>query len=287
MQNLINVFSDFYKYNILTYVDTLIDSPIKLVTLILDILIVTYLVYFFIKITKGTRAWQLLKGIGVFIIATWLTKFLNLNILNYILEYFMTYIVIILIVIFQPELRRALEQIGRTRFRKYFELDNDLEKDTKEAIYKTSIAILEMSKINLGALIVFERDIMLNDIISTGISIKSEISPQLLVNIFCTKTPLHDGAVIIKENKIEAAACMLPLINNPDTEKKYGTRHRAAMGITFESDSIAIVVSEETGQISIAKDGKLTMINNDDEIKNFLIKNLLHKNYKSKIRKEK
>lgn len=283
MHNLIVFFNSFYENNVLTYVNMLKENPIKLITLILDILIVTYLVYFFIKITKGTRAWQLLKGICVFIIATWLTQLLNLNILNYILESFMTYIVIILIVIFQPELRRALEQIGRTKFRNYFELDDDLEKDIKEAIYKTCIAVNEMSKINLGALIVFERDIMLNDIIGTGIAMNSEISPQLLVNIFCTKTPLHDGAVIIKENKIAASACMLPLINNPDTEKKYGTRHRAAMGITFESDSVAIVVSEETGQISVAKDGKLTKIINDDEIKKFLISNLIQKNYKSRV----
>lgn len=275
MQEIKNIFVQYYQNNIVTYVNELKAYPIKLVTLIIDLIIVTSLICFIIKITKGTRAWQLLKGICVFVIATFLTQLLKLNILNYILESFMSYIVIILIVIFQPELRRALEQIGRTKLRNYFDLDRGSEKDTKEAIYKTCIAVNEMAKAKTGALIIFERDIMLNDIISTGIEMNSVISPQLLVNIFCTRTPLHDGAVIIKDNKIQAAACMLPLMNNQDIEKKYGTRHRAAMGVTAESDCIAIVVSEETGQISFGKSGKLVKVNDDEEIKRYLMYNLL------------
>lgn len=242
-----------------------------------------YLLYTFVRLARDTRAWQLLKGIFVLIIATGLTKVLNLYILNYILNYFMTYIVIILIVIFQPELRRALEQIGTNRFSKYFGIEKDMETKTKESIYKIVIAALEMSKSKTGALIVFERDIRLNDITNTGIEINAEISPQLLVNIFCTKTPLHDGAVIIKDNLIKAAACMLPLSNNQDIEKKYGTRHRAAIGITAESDSIVVVVSEETGKISVTKDGKMITDVNGTNLKNFLLSNLtLNSNKKNK-----
>jgi len=268
-------FEAFYANNIVKYLQTLHSEPIKLITLIIDLLIVVYLLYKFVKIARDTRAWQLLKGIFILIVATGVTKLLNLYILSYILNYFMTYIVIILIVIFQPELRRALEQIGTNKLSKYFGIEKDIETKTKESIYKIVIAVLEMSKQKTGALIVFERDIRLNDVINTGIEINAEISPQLLVNIFCTKTPLHDGAVIIKDNLIKAAACMLPLSNDRDIEKKYGTRHRAAIGITAESDSIVIVVSEETGKISVTKDGKMITDVDEAKLKEFLLSNFI------------
>ena len=180
-----------------------------------------------------------------------------------------------LVVIFQPELRRALEQIGTNKFTHLFGIEKDLETRTREDIYKIVIAVEEMAKTKTGALIVMQRDIGLNDIVSTGIEINSEISPQLLVNIFVPNTPLHDGAVIISNNKISAAACILPLANGQDISKDLGTRHRAAVGISKETDAVVIVVSEESGKISIAKDGTLIADVREDELKKILIKSII------------
>ena len=215
-----------YQNRVVGYLDTLYQNPIKLIMLILDISIVLFLAYKLLKLAKDTRAWQLLKGIILLIIVTWISSILGLNILNYILTSFMTYGVLILIVIFQPELRRALEQLGTNKLTRFFGIDKDLETKTKENIYKIVIAALELSKNKIGALIVLERDIKIKDIINTGILMKSEISPQLLVNIFEPKTPLHDGAVVISENQITAAACMLPLASDKDIAKELGTRHK-------------------------------------------------------------
>ena len=264
-----------YQNRVVGYLDTLYQNPIKLIMLILDISIVLFLAYKLLKLAKDTRAWQLLKGIILLIIVTWISSILGLNILNYILTSFMTYGVLILIVIFQPELRRALEQLGTSKLTRFFGIDKDLETKTKEDIYKIVIAALELSKNKIGALIVLERDIKIKDIINTGILMKSEISPQLLVNIFEPKTPLHDGAVVISENQITAAACMLPLASDKDIAKELGTRHRAGIGISKESDAIAIIVSEETGKISIAKDGTLIADVKEEALKKILIKNVV------------
>ena len=199
---------------IMNYLKTLPQNPLKIFLLILDLTIVIYLIVKLVGLIKGTRALQLLKGIIFLIIITIVSGILQLNILNYILTSFMTYGVILLIVIFQPELRRALEQLGSNKINKFFGIDKDIATKTKENIYKIIIAATELSKTKTGALIVIERDIKLKDIMDTGIPIDSEISPQLLVNIFTPKTPLHDGAVVISENRIKAAACMLPLSND-------------------------------------------------------------------------
>ena len=275
LENFGKIFTNFYENNILVYLETLYQYPIKLILLILDITIVTFLVIKFLKIMKDTRAWQLLKGIAFLIIVTALSGIFELKILNYILTSFMTYGVLILIVIFQPELRRALEQLGSNKISKFFGLDKEIESKIKENIYKITIAATEMARTNTGALIVIERDIKIKDIIDTGIIIDSEISPQLLVNIFVPNTPLHDGAVIISENKIMAAACMLPLASDKYIAKELGTRHRAAIGISKESDAIAIVVSEETGKISVAKDGTLIADLKEDALRKILIKNMI------------
>jgi len=232
-----------------------------------------------IKIVKDSRAWQLLKGIFFLIIATALSSLLGLNILNYLLNSVMTYGVLAIIVIFQPELRRALEQLGTNRLTKFFGIDKDIATKTKEDIYKIAIATMELSNSKTGALIVMERDIELKDIISTGVMMNSEISPQLLVNIFVPNTPLHDGAVIIGNNKIQAAACMLPLAGDKDIAQELGTRHRAAIGISKESDAIAIVVSEETGKISVAKDGVLIADIKEEALKKILIKHIVTKRF--------
>lgn len=275
LENLSKTFSNFYQNNILGYFQQLYQYPIKLIILLIDITIVVFLIYKLLQIVKGTRAWQLLKGIALLIIITALSSILELKILNYILTSFMTYGVLILIVVFQPELRRALEQLGTNKVSKYFGLDKDMATKTKEDIYKIVIATQELAKSKTGALIVIERDIQIKDIIDTGIILDSEISPQLLVNIFTPKTPLHDGAVIISQNKIKSAACMLPLASDKDIAKELGTRHRAAIGISKESDAIAIVVSEETGKISIAKDGTLIVDLKEETLKKILIKNII------------
>ena len=280
MLNLGEIMHTFYEQNILSYIQSLQEYPIKLVSLIIDISIVLLLVYELIKIVKGSRAWQLIKGIAFLVIATALSKILNLYILNYILSMIMDWGVILIIIIFQPEIRRALEQLGGTnKFSRFFGFDKDIVTRTKEDIYKVVIAVFELAKTHTGALIVIERDIKINDIIGTGIPMNAEVSPQLLVNIFVPNTPLHDGAVVISENKIAAAACMLPLASDQDIAKELGTRHRAGIGISKESDALAIIVSEETGKVSVAKDGTLIADVREDVLKKILISNVVTKRF--------
>ena len=269
-------FQNFYQTDIIEYVSGLYEHPFRLVSIIIDLVIVIFLVYKAFDMLKETRAWQLLKGIVFLVVITLLSGMLKLNILYYILSSLMSYGVILLIIVFQPELRRGLEQLGTTnRLSQFFGIDKDINAKTKETIYKIAIAAVELSKQKKGALIVIERDIRIQDIISTGIIMNSEISPQLLVNIFEPKTPLHDGAVIISKNQIAAASCMLPLSNDKDIARELGTRHRAAIGISKESDALVVVVSEETGKISIAKDGTLIADVREDVLKKILIKNLV------------
>ena len=264
-----------------SYMTELSQTPFRLLSLILDIVIVGYIIYKFIKSARNSRVWQLLKGIILILIVTLLSDVLELKILNFILTFFMPYGVIALIVIFQPELRRMLEQLGTNKISKYFGFDKDMATKTKEDIYKIVIAAEELAKSKTGGLIVIERDIQINDIIDTGVKIGAEVSPQLIVNLFTPNTPLHDGAVIIAKNQIAAAACILPLADDKDIAKEVGTRHRAGLGISKESDAIAIIISEETGKISVAKDGTLIADVKADVLKNLLIKNVVMKKFGS------
>lgn len=293
MSNLVNGMSTNLGEIILGYTQQLYTNPLKLVTLIIDLGIVILLIVKLFNIVKDSRAGQLLRGIALIIVAMALSSLLQLNILNYILTSFMTYGVV-LVVIFQPELRRSLEELGSNKLTRFFGIDKDIETKTKEEIYKVAIAAFELSKAKTGALIVIERDIVIKDIIATGVAIDAEISPQLLVNIFIPNTPLHDGAVVISGGRIKAAACMLPLAGDKDIARELGTRHRAAIGISKESDAIAVVVSEETGKVSIAKDGVLIADVKEETFKKILIKNLITKrnietvdNLKNKIKEEK
>ena len=270
---------NFYNENILNYFKSFHENPFELISLIIDLAIVIFLCYCFFRIVKGSRAWQLIKGIIFLILATWISGLFNLRILNAILTGIMNWGVIAVIVIFQPELRRALEQLGTNKFTRFFGIDKDIATKTKEDIYKVVIAVQELAKSKTGALIVIERDINIQDIIASGIPMEAEVSPQLLVNIFVPKTPLHDGAVVISNNKIAAAACVLPLANDADIAKELGTRHRAAIGISKESDSIAVVVSEETGKVSVAKDGTLIADVREDVLKKILITNIVTKRF--------
>lgn len=255
------------------FINELQGNPWEIIALILDVIVVGFLIYEFVRIAKKSKVWQLVKGIAFLIIITFLSGILKLRILNFIMTSIMTYGVIAMLIIFQPELRRALEQLGSSNtFSKIFGIDTSLKAKTKEDIYRIVIAVEELAKHKTGALIVFERDIKLQDIIDTGVIMDSEISPQLLCNIFVPNTPLHDGAVIISNNKISSAACILPLADDKDIARELGTRHRAAIGISKESDAIAVVVSEETGKISIAKDGTLIADVKDDALKHILIK---------------
>lgn len=278
---------NFYKDSIVAYIKSLQSNPFELITLILDLSIVVFLLYCFFKIVKGSRAWQLIKGIALLILATWVSGLLNLKILNWILTGIMNLGVIAIIVIFQPELRRALEQLGTNKLAQFFGIEKDLATKTKEDIYKIVIAATELSKTKTGALIVIERDIKIQDIIATGIPMNAEVSPQLLVNIFVPKTPLHDGAAVISGNKITAAACVLPLADDKDIAKELGTRHRAAIGISRESDSIVVVVSEETGKISVAKDGTLIADVREDVLKKILISNVVTKRFTTEKKERK
>lgn len=270
-----NALQNFFQTQIVANINN--TSPLTFVTAVLDVIIVLFLIYKAFGLLKGTRAWQLLKGIVVLIAITLISGYLKLTILNYILTSVMSYGVIMLIIVFQPELRRALEQLGTTnKISRILGMEKDLNAKKKENIYKVAIAAVELAKQRKGALIVIEREIKIQDIISTGIIMNSEISPQVLVNIFEPNTPLHDGAVVISDNKIAAASCMLPLADDKDIARELGTRHRAAIGVSKESDALVVVVSEETGKMSIAKDGTLIADVREDVLKKILIKNLIN-----------
>ena len=267
--------TNFYETNIVSYIENLQEHPLDLFMLILDLLIVGFLVVKLFKSIRHTRASQLAKGIMILIIITWLSGLLHLYVFNAIMTAIMNWGVLALMIIFQPELRRGLEQLGTNQFSKLIGIDKSIEFKTKENIYRIVIAATELSKTRAGAWIVIERDIKINDIIDTGIARDSEISPQLLVNIFTPRTPLHDGAVVISDNKIAAASCMLPLADDKDIARELGTRHRAAIGISKETDCVAVVVSEETGKISIAKEGTLIADVKEETLKKILIKYLI------------
>ena len=293
-ENLKLSFSGIWN-SFLSYMTELSQSPFRLLTLLLDLVIVAYILYKFIVYAKKSRVWQLLKGILFILIITAISEVLQLKILNFLLTFFMPYGVIALIVIFAPELRRMLEQLGTNKITKYFGIYKDIEVKTKEDIYKIVIASTELTKTKTGGLIVIERDINISDIIESGVKIDSDVSPQLIVNLFTPNTPLHDGAVIISNNKIAAAACILPLADDKEIAKEIGTRHRAGIGISKESDAIAIIVSEETGKISVAIDGNLIADVKEEALKNILIKNMINKRFavernrrvkKLKIKKE-
>lgn len=226
---------------------------------IIDILIVAYAIYKGIKLLRETRAAQLVKGILVLVVALQLSSFLNLYMVNYILANTMQVGLIAILVMFQPELRRALEKMGRSKFGKIFSFDDDdIEEKNTNTITQICEAVANLSENRTGALIILERDTRIGDIIRTGVNLNSDVSAELLINIFVPNTPLHDGAVIIRNNRIIAASCFLPLTQNSELNIELGTRHRAAIGITETSDCISLVVSEETGKISLALDGTLT-----------------------------
>lgn len=222
---------------------------------IVDILIVSYVIYKLIILLRGTRAIQLLKGIIV-VLLTWLVSYwFDLRTLQWMMNQMFTFGVLAIIIIFQPELRRALEQLGRGKL--FSRTSSDEDQDVNERIGEVMKAVNYLAKRKIGALLVFERNTGLNEYIESGIRIESMITSELLINIFIPNTPLHDGAVVVRNNQIMAAGCYLPLSENPFISKELGTRHRAAIGMSEHSDAICIVVSEETGQVSLSMNGQI------------------------------
>ena len=247
------------------------------ITDIIDILIIAYLTYKLYELMKETRAEQLVKGIFIIFIALRISEILNLRTFHWILSNTMTVGLMAIIVVFQPELRRILEQLGRTNI---ISRTNSISKES-DTINEVVQASLSLSRQKIGALIVFERKTGINEIIQTGTNLNADVSRELLINIFIPNTPLHDGAVVIRRNYIKAAACFLPLTENKNLNKELGTRHRAALGITEKSDSLSLVVSEETGNISIAINGKLYRDLSEERLRNMLSINLISEKTKT------
>lgn len=244
-------------------------------THIIEILLLAVIIYQILKWFKDTRAWSLFKGIIVIVAFVLVAYLLNMTIILWLFTKTLNVIIIALFIVFQPELRRALEQLGRKNFVSAIIGSGDYEDDVKSHEKRNNEivkATAEMSKTMIGALIVVEHEVRLSEYERTGIALDSLISSQLLVNIFEHNTPLHDGAVFIRENRVIAATCYLPLSDNMELSKSLGTRHRAALGISEVSDSLTIVVSEETGLVSIAKDGRLFQGIDSDRLKKELNK---------------
>ena len=220
---------------------------------IVDILIVAFLIYRLILLTRKTNSYNLAKGLLLFLIALWMAEILELNMISFILRKATELGVVVLVILFQPELRHILEKIG-SRFSSRSSLEDP---EVTSAITQTVMACADMAESRTGALIVFERYVSLQSVISTGTVIDSEVSSELLKNIFYNKAPLHDGAVIVRDGRIAAAGCVLPLSSSTTISKDLGMRHRAGIGISEQSDALAVIVSEETGSISCAVDGTL------------------------------
>lgn len=236
---------------------------------LIDVIVVAYVFYKLYKLIEETRAEQLLKGIVVLLVFTKISEILKLYTINFIFGKTIEVGLIALLIVFQPELRKGLERMGRARFlgKSLIELQKE---EQKRIVGELVEAIGALSRQNIGALIVFKQTTGLNDVIDTGTRINGEISSGILINIFIPNTPLHDGAVIIEDEQIRAAGCLLPLTDKKDLNKDLGTRHRAAIGITEDSDCIVLVVSEETGAISYVVNGKIERYLDLDKLKEYL-----------------
>lgn len=235
---------------------------------VLDILVVAFFLYRIYILIRDTRATALLKGLVFLGLFTVLAGWLQLHVVSWILDKLMTVLIVALPVVFQPELRRALEQIGRGKFYVSSRMMNEIEWD--HVIDDVVDAAMVMSANKIGALIVFERSVGLDDRIDTGIRIEGLVSKELLGNIFIVNTPLHDGAVIIRENRVMAAGCLLPLTRDHSLSSELGTRHRAAIGMSEQADCVVVVVSEETGIVSYTYGGHIYRGQDAESLRNIL-----------------
>ena len=241
---------------------------------VIEIIIIAVVLYNILLWIMNTKAWALLKGIIVVALFAVVAYLLNLKTILWIAGKTISVGIIALVIIFQPELRRALEQLGRKRFMlRFFNFGDNSDKDERFSV-KTADEIVDacykMGAVKTGALIVIEQDIVLEEYIKTGIPVDGIVTSQLLINIFEHNTPLHDGAVIIRGNRVVAATCYLPLTDNVNLSKALGTRHRAGVGISEATDSLTIIVSEETGKVSVAFGGELIHYIDSDSLKNKL-----------------
>ncbi len=232
----------------------------------IDILLLAVIIYWLLKLTSKTRAMQVLKGLGVILLAAWVADILQLVGTYWVLNYVLNAGALVLVIIFQPELRRALAKLGRGTI----ELGSTMINNAQENIDNILKAVLSLSKKRVGALLVFERKTGLKDVIESGTRLDAQISTELLENLFFINSPLHDGAVIIRDGRIEAAGCFLPLSENKQIGQELGTRHRAALGVSEVSDSVTLIVSEETGVISVAQDGSLVRYLDSKAIRDLL-----------------
>lgn len=247
-----------------------------------DIIVVAVVFYQIYMLIKRTRAVQLVKGVMVLVVASLLAKYFQLLTVSWLLDKLLTMFVIAIPVVFQPELRKALEQLGRGRFFTRHASASGL--DTLEQVVEELVRCTQvLSKNRIGALIVIERKTGIQDFVETGIKIDGMLSSEFLVNVFIPNTPLHDGAVIVRQDRVAAAGCFLPLSENPNIQKDLGTRHRAALGLTEITDALAIVVSEETGGISIGIDGVLTRFMDEKTLRELLLRELDIKSVSSSV----
>jgi len=252
-----------------------LSIPDIYLTDIIEIIILAFIIYHLVKWVKTTRAWSVVKGLAVIMIFWFFAVIFELNVILWIISNTISVGIIAVIVVFQPEFRKALEQLGQKNIMKtlfYFDDSKDRkEKFSDRTVDELVRATFELAKAKTGALMVIEEDISLSDFERTGIAIDSLISSELLINIFEHNTPLHDGAVILRGDRIAAATCYLPLSDNMQLSKDLGTRHRAGIGISEVSDSLTIIVSEETGKVSIAKNGKLIRNIDGDYLRSKLV----------------
>ena len=257
-----------------------------------DIIIVAFLIYGVVKLVRETRAGQLVKGLFLLVILFIISSYFNLVMVSRVLAYFFQFAFVAILIVFQPEIRKALEQVGRNNVGQSIAAvvtGRDCSYDRAQ-IHKAINAVVDgvgiLQQLKMGALIVFERKTKLGDIIETGTQINCEPSGQIVGNIFFNKAPLHDGAMIIRDGMIHAAGCILPLTKNTSVSAELGTRHRAALGVSEESDAVVVVVSEETGQISVAVNGVLARRFTRDTLRDVLEGYLIPQEEASTVRRK-
>ncbi|WP_419513684.1 diadenylate cyclase CdaA [Hominenteromicrobium sp.] len=257
-----------------------------------DIIIVAFLIYGVVKLVRETRAGQLVKGLFLLVILFIISSYFNLVMVSRVLAYFFQFAFVAILIVFQPEIRKALEQVGRNNVGQSIAAvvtGRDCSYDRAQ-IRKAINAVVDgvgiLQQLKMGALIVFERKTKLGDIIETGTQINCEPSGQIVGNIFFNKAPLHDGAMIIRDGMIHAAGCILPLTKNTSVSAELGTRHRAALGVSEESDAVVVVVSEETGQISVAVNGVLARRFTRDTLRDVLEGYLIPQEEASTVRRK-
>ncbi len=281
---MLNAITALYE-NIYSFFSQIIFSIINIrIFDIIDILIVAFIIYKVIEFMRETRSGQLIKGIIVLLVVFLVSNLFKLITLKWLLYKIFDYAIIIAVIVFQPEIRRMLERVGQSNITPFGKMQNYDSKNQAIAKCVDSIckATSVMSDKRIGALIVFERKTMLGEIVNTGTVINAEPSYEMICNVFFPKSPLHDGALIVRDGSLYAAGCILPLTANNDLNSQLGTRHRAAIGMSENSDAVVLVVSEETGTISIAVNGKITRDFNTVTLKEELYNQLLVEEEKEK-----